>query len=440
MKSASPEPVFELKSLHWRITHHVMLVSVSLGGQSRNLRIPICRETYEGISGVIPTHESGVHYRLSLRYLWDPFRQQHFSSITRVSLNNRELRYFPCPSSFGDVLLQLQRVQDLEDLDSVSFVHPQIKSATRAVQNIQAPAPTVFVVCLLVGLLSIAAGLHALPGAGSIGMFAESSIGEAAAVERTLDGEERTAAVAHPRRTPESRKLATLLQPGEHNLGTEQVLSGKADANQEDNTEDEEKDSCRTITLKPGERLYCLPEGYVALTFDDGPTPYTRAIVDILKEYDIPGTFFFVGKHVHAFPGAVEHAEAGGMTLGNHSYSHINLLGAGPERLREEILNTNEILSSFSDRPVKLFRPPFGLMNEEVEAVLIEEHMKTVMWCYDARDWEAQSKREVLDYVVEDTDPCGGIYLFHENALVVQALPAIIEYFDQQGLTFVVFE
>jgi glycerol-3-phosphate acyltransferase PlsY len=64
----------------------------------------------------------------------------------------------------------------------------------------------------------------------------------------------------------------------------------------------------------------------VALTFDDGPDPaYTPAILDILKEYDIPATFFMVGRHVERYPGLARRIADEGHSLGNHTWSHRRL-------------------------------------------------------------------------------------------------------------------
>ena len=42
--------------------------------------------------------------------------------------------------------------------------------------------------------------------------------------------------------------------------------------------------------------------GKVALTFDDGPSKYTIDIINVLKEYNVGSTFFFIGKHIYEFP------------------------------------------------------------------------------------------------------------------------------------------
>lgn len=92
-----------------------------------------------------------------------------------------------------------------------------------------------------------------------------------------------------------------------------------------------------------------------------------------------------------------------------------------------------------TNSPVVLFRPPFGLLNNEMKEFLANEEMKTVLWDRDPEDWRADGVQDIVDYVVEADPPCG-IYLLHETRHTVEALVTIIHYLKEQDLKFVVFE
>jgi peptidoglycan/xylan/chitin deacetylase (PgdA/CDA1 family) len=88
---------------------------------------------------------------------------------------------------------------------------------------------------------------------------------------------------------------------------------------------------------------------------------------------------------------------------------------------------------------VTIFRPPYGAVNDGLAAEAKRQHMKLLLWNRDPEDWKADNAPQVLRYF-HTTDPSGGIYLLHEKAVTVQALPEIIEYLQAQGLKFAVFK
>ena len=189
------------------------------------------------------------------------------------------------------------------------------------------------------------------------------------------------------------------------------------------------------LKLKQGV-TYNLPDGYVALTFDDGPSIYTKEIVEILKQYNVGGTFFFVGNNVNKYPEYVTYVQSSGYSIGNHSTSHKELTKISKGEIKEEIDLTESYLKEITGQSIDLFRPPYGSMNNDLLTTISDRNFKTIMWNRDTEDWNSRDTNAIINYVFE-TESSGSIYLFHELEATVEALPIIIEHFQSQGLKIV---
>src|ERR1044072_6249085 len=136
--------------------------------------------------------------------------------------------------------------------------------------------------------------------------------------------------------------------------------------------------------------------GLLALTFDDGPAPrWTPAILDILKQEQVPATFFIIGKNGQAYPDLVKRIVNEGHELGNHTFTHPNL-GEIPLSLTELELNaTQRLIESETGRSTVLFRPPyFGDAEadkpQEVEPAILAQKLGYIMVGVriDPDDWQ----------------------------------------------------
>lgn len=109
----------------------------------------------------------------------------------------------------------------------------------------------------------------------------------------------------------------------------------------------------------------------VALTFDDGPDPITLGpLLALLRRDGAKATFFVVGQRVVDFPEAVARILADGHSIGNHSWSHDPLLMLrSTERLEREVRDCQEVLARQGVAPM-VFRPPVGITNPRLSAVL----------------------------------------------------------------------
>jgi len=183
------------------------------------------------------------------------------------------------------------------------------------------------------------------------------------------------------------------------------------------------------------EGVDCTMVPCVALTFDDGPGPYTAGIVDILLEYEAMATFYVVGRQVTRWPSAVSLIVESGMELGNHTMNHPRLSGLSPAQRLEEFDAVDQALHSLVGFYPRTIRPPYG---DIPTAGIPDQHLRPVVtWSVDALDWRKRSPERIARTVLELAQP-GDIILMHEiSRRSVDALPAILEGLREKGLRVV---
>ena len=127
-----------------------------------------------------------------------------------------------------------------------------------------------------------------------------------------------------------------------------------------------------------------LNKKIVALTFDDGPGPYTSRLIDILNNNKAHATFFMLGKNLSIYKDAVKKAYDNKMEIGYHSYNHKNFKRQKLETIVEEFNESNEILKSITGDTFHLIRPPYGSINEKIKESL---DASFILWNVDTEDW-----------------------------------------------------
>ena len=121
--------------------------------------------------------------------------------------------------------------------------------------------------------------------------------------------------------------------------------------------------------------------GLVALTFSDGPDPEnTNTVLDILKEENVPATFFFIGHLVTYWPEIAARAEAEGHTVQNKTWSHPDLAQLSEEEVRSEFQQANRAIEQAGVTKPTMQRPPFGSTSPAIEAIGVEEGLTQVLW------------------------------------------------------------
>ncbi len=184
--------------------------------------------------------------------------------------------------------------------------------------------------------------------------------------------------------------------------------------------------------------------GYkIALTFDDGPHPrYTMEILELLKQYDIRATFFFVGENVIYYPDTARAVAKAGHEIGNHTYTHIcpDNQHDNSAQLRRELAECEDAIQRVTDTSPKLFRPPQGSWNDTLYALARERDYDIVLWNIDTLDWAHTPPEQILEHVLTQIQP-GDIILMHDyhsnGCTTVDALKSIIPTLMARGFHFV---
>ncbi len=179
----------------------------------------------------------------------------------------------------------------------------------------------------------------------------------------------------------------------------------------------------------------------VALTFDDGPSPDTEDILDVLAEHDVNATFFMVGREVESFPGIAQRVLAEGHEVGNHSYSHPLYLFQRASETHEQVQRAQDvIIETIGVKPI-LARPPYGVRTPAYFGATHSLDLSTVQWDVAGFDWKRISPSQIANNVLRKARP-GSIILLHDGdstgrkdrKTTVAALPLIIKGLRERDL------
>ena len=148
----------------------------------------------------------------------------------------------------------------------------------------------------------------------------------------------------------------------------------------------------------------------IALTFDDGPGEYTEELINCLVENNAKATFFMLGQNVEAYPEIAKELSDAGMELGNHSYSHPDLVTIGAEAAAQQVSNTDAALKASTGFEATVMRPPGGSFNDSVKAAI--DH-PLIIWSIDTRDWATKSEDQTYQVVMDNAQD-GSVVLMHD--------------------------
>lgn len=174
----------------------------------------------------------------------------------------------------------------------------------------------------------------------------------------------------------------------------------------------------------------------VALTFDDGPSVNSTAVLRVLENEHAVASFFYVGDRVGGFPHIPARAITDGDDVGNHTLHHVEMVGLTRAQMLDQILSTNGILRQATGLKTVFFRPRSGHADPAARALLAELGMVMVLW--DGRDGDTDMNSTVDGITTQALAHVhgGSIILMHEtNPKTVAALPAIIRGLRAKGYT-----
>jgi peptidoglycan/xylan/chitin deacetylase (PgdA/CDA1 family) len=178
----------------------------------------------------------------------------------------------------------------------------------------------------------------------------------------------------------------------------------------------------------------------IALTFDDGPGPFTLRILAVLERLRAKATFFEIGRQVRTDPRITARLVQAGMVIGDHTQDHSPLaLLSTNEQAAEIDEGASAIKAAGAPRPL-LFRPPYGSLDSATLGLLRARRMLTVLWTVDTSDYARPGFKQIIYTALSGARP-GAIILFHDGggdrSQTLAALPRIIERLRQRGYRLV---
>ena len=169
----------------------------------------------------------------------------------------------------------------------------------------------------------------------------------------------------------------------------------------------------------------------VALTFDDGPTEYTLAILDTLYHYRSRGSFFVLGSLIEGNEDILRLAHDRGNEILGHSWSHANLTRLSSSQIASEITRTHSAIVNVVGEAPRLFRPPYGSVNNVVRQVSEDLGFSIINWNVDPFDWLTTNPDRVYDSIMEQIREFSIVVLHdtHESTALAmeRVIPSLLE-------------
>ena len=190
--------------------------------------------------------------------------------------------------------------------------------------------------------------------------------------------------------------------------------------------------------------IYCVEteDKKIAISFDAAwGNDDTEELIKILKEYNVPATFFVVGAWVDKYPESVKQLSDAGHRVENHSNTHPYMTKLSSEQIIGEIDSCNKKIASVTGRTPTLIRVPYGDYDNHVVETVEKQGMYCIQWDVDSLDWKDSATPENIAERVISKTKNGSIVLFHNDAdHTPAALPTILKTLKEQGYEFVFIE
>ena len=178
----------------------------------------------------------------------------------------------------------------------------------------------------------------------------------------------------------------------------------------------------------------------IALTFDDGPGPYTPQVLSVLEQYHVPATFFEIGENVVEYPQYTKMVAAAGYPVEDHTWTHPDLATIPVADFPYEIDQTQNEIKSLTGQTPACVRPPYDAWDQTVLDQIAQRGLTTMSYSVDPRDWSMPGVQAIVDAVVGGAFP-GAVVDMHDGggdrSETVEALPQIIVDLRSIGYSFV---
>jgi peptidoglycan/xylan/chitin deacetylase (PgdA/CDA1 family) len=184
----------------------------------------------------------------------------------------------------------------------------------------------------------------------------------------------------------------------------------------------------------------------LALTYDDGPNdPHTLRLLEVLAKHNVKATFFLVGRFVKQRPDIARELVQAGHVVGNHTFSHPNLVFASALQTRMQLEDCDQVLTDAVGEHSRLFRPPFGGRRPSTLKIVRALGLEPVMWTVAGRDWIGMPA-EYIERRVCGRIRGGDVILLHDGghealgadrSQTIIATDRLIAHYRSQGYEFV---
>jgi peptidoglycan/xylan/chitin deacetylase (PgdA/CDA1 family) len=184
-------------------------------------------------------------------------------------------------------------------------------------------------------------------------------------------------------------------------------------------------------------KVDCRVAKCVALTFDDGPGPYTTKLLGMLAARHARVTFFLIGGNIQGREGIVRQELAQGHAIGDHTWSHPDLSTLPKPAVRSQLTRTLREITTVTGGPTRLMRPPYGATDKSVGKVARTLGLAEIIWSVDTNDWRDRDSAIVARRAITWAHR-GDIILMHDiHPTTVNAVPKILRGLAKRGFTFV---
>ncbi len=174
----------------------------------------------------------------------------------------------------------------------------------------------------------------------------------------------------------------------------------------------------------------CSQVKCVALTFDDGPGPFTDRLLSILADNDAKATFFLIGNKVAANPAGAKRIADAGMEIGNHTWEHPNMTTIPSELVASQLSKASDAITAATGVTPTLYRPAGGLSDDAVRDAARQLGLAEILWDVIPFDWINDSNTAATRYMLMTQVKPGSVVLFHDTYsstvdLVYQFIPVL---------------
>ena len=175
----------------------------------------------------------------------------------------------------------------------------------------------------------------------------------------------------------------------------------------------------------------------IALTFDDGPSAYTKDIMDLLEKYGGRATFFVVGEMLEKRSEELQHMIDTGHEIASHTWSHTNLRKVPKEEGKKAMNSVVTYMKEHYNYDVKLCRPPYGASNATVKEEAGELGIALVIWSVDTLDWSTRNAESTFKAVKKEAKD-GAIILCHDiHKPTAESMKKVIPWLYEKGYQMV---